>query len=72
MKNLESQVGDYFKGRDGKVYQLVSYCSHPTVTFKEVKTGERVGGAVDCLNVQGIEYIESEETQKLLREVLIK
>jgi len=37
---------------DGKdVWEIESFCEHPTVTLKNVRTGERIGGAVGCRNV---------------------
>lgn len=37
---------------DGKdVWEIESLCEYPTVTLKNVRTGEQIGGAVGCRNV---------------------
>lgn len=44
----ENSVGKYFtKGDDTEtVYRCISYCQEPTVTFENIETKHREGGAV--------------------------
>ena len=35
-------IGKFFV-KGGEVYKLIGYCSTPTVTFKNIKTGETTG-----------------------------
>ena len=45
-------VGKYYT-TDGKdLWQLVSYCRDPTATMQNVRTEQKVGGAIGCLNLQ--------------------
>ena len=37
---------------DGKdAWEVESFCESPTITLRNLRTGERAGGAVGCLNV---------------------
>jgi hypothetical protein len=46
LEGVES--GDLYT-RDGKdVWEVFTYCELPTITMKNIRTGELVGGAVGC------------------------
>jgi len=40
-----------FFGYDGDVWEVQSYCSQPTVTMVNRRTGVTIGGAVGCRNL---------------------
>lgn len=45
-------VGKLFT-TDGKdAWRCVAYCGQPTISFENLETKDRVGGAVGCLNVR--------------------
>jgi hypothetical protein len=43
--------GDLFTTDGRDVWEIVSFCEHPTVTLKNVRTGETTYGAVGCRNL---------------------
>ena len=40
------------KGGPDDVWVVKSFCDQPTVTLENIKSGEEVGGATGCLNLQ--------------------
>lgn len=52
----------YWLGPDGKVWQLVLYCEHPTATFECLETQERRGGAVGSPILEGFVRLVPEES----------
>jgi len=45
----QSSCGKYFIN-NGEIFQCISYCPHPTLSFQNVKTGEKQHWA-DCCNI---------------------
>ena len=41
-----------FLDPDGEIWEVQSYCEHPTVTMVNRRNGDTIGGAVGCLNLQ--------------------
>lgn len=37
-------------GKD--VWKVTSYCKHPTVSLKNLETGQEIGGAIHSLNIR--------------------
>jgi len=48
----EKDIGKYYTTNGEDIWQLISYCREPTATMVDIRTGERIGGAVGCLNLQ--------------------
>lgn len=48
----KDDVGNYYTTDGEDVWQLIAYCVLPTATMENVRTKERKGGAVGCLNLQ--------------------
>ena len=44
--------GDLFTTDGHDVWRVVSCCEHPTITLKNIETGQEKGGAVGSLIVQ--------------------
>ena len=47
-----NDVSKYYTTNGKDIWQLIIYCEYPTATMKNLETGERVGGAVGCLNLK--------------------
>lgn len=61
----EDDVGCYYTTNGEDVWQLISYCREPTATMKNLRTEERVGGAVGCLNLKPfIKLVPEKELQE--------
>jgi len=48
----EQDVGAFYTTNGEDVWQLVSYCASPTAIMLNIRTGDRVGGGIGCLNLQ--------------------
>ena len=49
---------------DGKdVWRVISMCERPTITLKNVETGEETGGAVGCPNVAEFKRLIPQESE---------
>ena len=48
LKNLEPE--DLFIDSNKKIWKLIGIHTKPTVTLENVKTGERINGAIGCSN----------------------
>jgi len=49
-RNLEP--GKLFTTGGKDVWEVDSFCTLPTVTLKNIRTGETTGGGVGCLNLK--------------------
>ena len=47
-----NDVGKFFTTTGEDIWQLMSYCSEPSATTVNIRTGERAGGAVSSLVIQ--------------------
>jgi len=45
-------VRDLFTTSGSDVWEVESFCEHPTITLRNVRTGEQCGGAVGCRNLR--------------------
>lgn len=45
-------VGKLFTIDGSDAWRCISYCEYPTITFKNLETGQLQGGAIGCLNVR--------------------
>lgn len=48
------------KGGSNDVWVVKSYCSDPTVTLENIKTGQQVSGGVGSLNLQQFSRLKPE------------
>ena len=48
----KDDVGKYYTTDGEDIWQLITYCPEPTATMENIRTKERVGGAVGCLNLK--------------------
>ena len=48
-KLLEDDVNSYYTTNGEDIWQFIAYCEFPTATMLNIKTGERVGGAIGSL-----------------------
>lgn len=46
MLRWDEKVGNYFMDGNGDIWQMISYCKHPTVTLKKVGREDRINAAV--------------------------
>lgn len=46
------EPGDLFTTDGQDAWEVKSLCEQPTITLRNLRTGEETGGAVGCLNVQ--------------------
>jgi hypothetical protein len=65
----EKSVGKMFMNEHGEVFQCVSYCENPTITFRRLGTEEQVGGAVGSLNVRSMVQLHGDE-DTLVRQMI--
>ena len=42
----KDDVSSYYTTNGEDIWQLITYCEFPTATMLNIKTGERVGGAI--------------------------
>ena len=64
-----TDVGQYFVKEDDKnaikeIWMMCSFCEYPSAILENVRTKERVGGAVGCLNLQPFVKLVPEEEVK--------
>lgn len=45
-------VGKFYTTTGEDTWWMISYCAEPTATMQNIRTGEKVGGAVGCRNLQ--------------------
>lgn len=55
------KVGKFFTTTGKDIWECVSYCGEPTITYKNLHTGRLQGGAVNSLNTQGFKLLEAKE-----------
>lgn len=48
--------------RAGRVYIMESYCEQPTATFRDLQSGDKVGGAVGCPDLEGFKPLCTVDT----------
>ena len=59
-----SCVGDGYKDSEGNLWQMQSYCAHPTATLIRQDTGEELSGAVGCLLFDGFVHLIPEVEER--------
>jgi len=47
-------VGKLFTTNGTDAWRCMSYCEHPTISFENLETKQRLGGAVGCLNLRDL------------------
>lgn len=65
MTTADVQKYRYWADENGNIWERESYCLEPTVTFARLtspgpcdKEYSRLGGAIGCMNLQGLKPIE--------------
>ncbi len=48
----ENNIGEFYTTDKRDIWQLVSFCHHPTVTLENMETGEVIGGTIGSLNLK--------------------
>lgn len=53
------EPSDLFTQDDGSVWRVVSFCERPTITLRNLETGETVSGAVGCRLLEPFRWLAS-------------
>mgnify|MGYP001611372240 FL=1 len=48
----EADVGTYWTSDGEDIWQMITFCEFPTATLINLKTGEKIGGAVGSPNLK--------------------
>ena len=48
----EKDVGRFFTTDGEDIWKMIAFCSDPSATMMNVKTGEKVGGSIYSLNLK--------------------
>lgn len=65
-------VGCYYTTNGEDIWRLISYCREPTATMENIRTEERVGGAVGCLNLKPFIKLVPEKEPKEAKDVRLE
>lgn len=60
----QDDVGMFFTTTGEDIWELIIYCEYPTATLRNLKTGERVGGAIGSPNLQPFRRLVPEKAIK--------
>ena len=62
----ETKVGDLWVNTRGEVYQILSFCTDPTITMQNMVTGATQGGSPGCLNLKPFKPLQRCKKEELL------
>jgi hypothetical protein len=66
----ESNVGEFFWGPGGDIYQMITYCKEPTATMQKIFTNYQIGGAIGSRNLQGFTRINNKEIVDIINKAI--
>lgn len=64
----KSELGQFFKDANGDLWEMITFCEQPTATLRKVGSGQKLGGAVGCMNFN--DMVKVADPDGLIRKTL--